>query len=323
MVLLGPKDTYILSELVGGGDLFSYYCRAKLFGEERVADSERQIAWIIYQLLLALQHLHKRGIAHRDLKMENILVVEQHAYSRILLTDFGMAYQADAEKVDGQHAVRSDGSLTAVGTVPYQAPEILEAFRERLHVRQSAPLTTQFGAEVDYWSLGCLVHELLLGQPPFGLSPNDHEAEIYRKTITGEFGFDSLPVSYLSNLARSFIEGLLRKSPTDRLSVSQCLEHDWIVQYGIGFCRLYRKKVSPNWSPVLPIVKTFDSIPEIASTSELYSVVADNLARRKRVQAGVVSEKDCLPSDPNNGHFTRARLLTRTCKRRRMIDLAC
>lgn len=329
MILVGCKYTFILTELIGGGDLFSYYCKAKLIGEERVADAERQVAWCTFQLLLALQYLHKRGVAHRDIKMENILVFEINPYSRILLTDFGMACRSVEYDDNGKAAEKDGVDHAEIGTIPYQAPEIVEAFHLRRSTNQPILSSSQFGSEVDLWSLGCLVHEMLLGQYPFGLSPNDHESEIFRKTMAGELGFDSLPLTYLSNLARSFIEGLLRREPKHRMPIKQGLKHEWIVQFCDSFNTLYRNKVLPKWSRTLPIVKTFDSIPEIASTSNLYSLMTENMARRSpqvespgdHIHACAASERvHKTATAPPSDIAKRMASPSERPKRRRMID---
>lgn len=81
------KFTCILMPRVRGGELFTLILTEYEKGR-RVQDS--LVKWYIYQILKALDFLHKRGIIHRDVKPENILL-EQKSYCRVLLTDFGLA----------------------------------------------------------------------------------------------------------------------------------------------------------------------------------------------------------------------------------------
>ncbi len=92
----------------------------------------------------ALQHAHEQGIVHRDIKPENILLSGDHA----LVADFGIARAANEA---GQQKLTQTGM--AVGTPVYMAPE------------QSSG--DQVGPQADIYSLGCMLYEMLAGEPPF------------------------------------------------------------------------------------------------------------------------------------------------------------
>lgn len=88
-------------------------------------------------MVLVLEFLHEKNVAYRDLKPENVLI-DSHGYIRI--TDFGLSKQ----NVVGNNVAKS-----VVGTPEYLAPEILQ--------------NKGYGKSVDWWTLGCLIYELLTG----------------------------------------------------------------------------------------------------------------------------------------------------------------
>ncbi len=131
---------YIVLDYMAGSDLFDYM-QAKDFnlGEERVRE-------ITYQMALGLKYLHKYGIVHRDLKLENVMMTDATLKSVPKLVDFGLA------KMIGPNEKAEE----PFGTLGYVAPEILEK--------------KPYGVQCDLWSLGCIVYALICSSLPF-----DHE----------------------------------------------------------------------------------------------------------------------------------------------------
>lgn len=146
-VLITESSAFILTELVGGGDLFSYIYSGNFHGADRRADTEQQLAWIVFQILQALKYLHSYGIVHRDLKLENILVGDVNPITRIVVTDFGMARQVVSRNTTEQPRMHS-----FCGTTTYQAPEILSLFREALRGSKDSE-SSGYGPEVDLWQV--------------------------------------------------------------------------------------------------------------------------------------------------------------------------
>jgi serine/threonine protein kinase len=139
--LLGTMETsdhfYLILEYVEGYDLFTFMKRRNF----RVL-SEQQAARIVFQLAGALIYSHSKGIIHRDIKLDNVLV---DANGNVKLIDFGLC-----------EIVATPNTLLQgwVGSLEYAAPEIL--------------LRTPYsGPKVDVWSLGVLFYSLLYGEFPF------------------------------------------------------------------------------------------------------------------------------------------------------------
>jgi serine/threonine protein kinase len=122
--------------------------------------------------MLALNYMHKQGIAHRDLKPENLLCLSNEASDfRLKLTDFGFATLLNPDK-------KPDLSL---GSPLYMAPEL---------VREE-----EYDERVDVWALGCIAFILLSGKPPyFGRS----KEEIYSKIANRSVVYDEKDWRHIS-----------------------------------------------------------------------------------------------------------------------------
>ena len=147
------------------------------------------------QIADALAHAHERGIVHRDLKSQDVVITPE---GRAKVLDFGLAAripQADAEAVTKtQEAIPHAGML--VGTLAYMAPEVL----------RGEPAT----ARSDIWALGVLLYEMASGKPPFsGTTQTDIVSAIIKEQPA------TLPVSVSPGL-RNVIHHCLTKEPARR-----------------------------------------------------------------------------------------------------------
>jgi RAC serine/threonine-protein kinase len=111
--------------------LFYHIGREKRFSEDRVR-------FYAAEILLALHYLHQKGIVYRDLKLENILLDSD---GHIKITDFGLVKEGIGT---------DETTSTFCGTPEYLAPEVLEE--------------EYYGRSVDWWALGVVMYELLVGK---------------------------------------------------------------------------------------------------------------------------------------------------------------
>jgi len=160
---------YMLMELVQGGELWSLvYEKARETAPLRKRGfgcfDEPTTAFYLGCVAAAFEHIHGHGIAYRDLKPENLLV-DKAGYLKVI--DFGFAKQVPwtDPKTNAYH----DKSYTICGTPEYLCPEIIQS---KGHDKA-----------VDYWALGCLAFELLVGRTPFA---DDRQPEIFRKILNSK-----------------------------------------------------------------------------------------------------------------------------------------
>jgi len=197
---------YIVMEFCGGGEVFDHLC-------DHGAMSEVEAAKLVSELAGAIAILHAQGMAHADIKPENLLLTKDgHAK----LVDFGLSCRwADGARVDPNRRF-VDGKEVTVGSLPYWAPEVFE----------HGP-----GLPNDMWGLGVLVFILLTAGHPFDDNGQADEATTKRHIINAEVNWAEWPAD-ASKEARHLVERLLTKEPERRLTIEQLLQHPWIQAAG-------------------------------------------------------------------------------------------
>ena len=141
---------------------------------------------IVAQICLALDHLHRHGVVHRDVKPANIFLRND---GRTTLFDFGLACSAGS----------TGGSELCVGTMEYAAPEQI--------------CGTPVDRRADIYSLGCLLYELVTGRPPFR---GDSSSEIAERQMQREPIAPSHLIADVPSQLEDLLMSMLAKSPAHR-----------------------------------------------------------------------------------------------------------
>ena len=213
---------YMLLEVSLGGELFRYLDECDRLDDEAARFYAASVA-------LVLEYLHTKHIAYRDLKPENLLLSPQ---GYVKLCDFGFAKRV------------IDRTYTLCGTPEYLAPELISM--------------KGHGRAVDWWALGCLVYELLMGYTPFtrgGTLRNavriyaniaDHRKPFYEPDVTDG--------------AKSLVRGLLTHNPLTRLGcrhggARDVKAHRWFN--GFDFDALLARELPPPYIP--PVRSALDT----------------------------------------------------------------
>ncbi|KAK1430386.1 hypothetical protein QVD17_13084 [Tagetes erecta] len=188
-VMATKTKIYLVMELAPGGELFTQLKR-------RGRMKEATARFYFQQLVTTLHFCHQNGVAHRDLKPQNLLLDED---GNLKVSDFGLSALPESKK---------DGLLhTACGTPAFTAPEIVRG-------------KGYDGAKADAWSCGVILFNLLTGYLPFddGNLPN-----MYRKIHNREILFPD----WISKQPRVIIHKLLDPNPKTRMSIETLMGVSW------------------------------------------------------------------------------------------------
>uniref|UniRef100_A0A3Q2QZJ2 non-specific serine/threonine protein kinase n=1 Tax=Fundulus heteroclitus TaxID=8078 RepID=A0A3Q2QZJ2_FUNHE len=168
--------------------------------------NEEQIATVCLSVLRALSYLHTQGVIHRDIKSDSILLTSD---GRIKLSDFGFCAQVSKE-------VPKRKSL--VGTPYWMAPEVISRI--------------PYGTEVDIWSLGIMVIEMVDGEPPYFNEPPLQAMRRIRDNLPPR-----LKESHkVSTVLRSFLDMMLVREPSQRATAQELIQHPFLKLSGPPSC---------------------------------------------------------------------------------------
>ncbi|XXG68342.1 hypothetical protein AAC387_Pa06g1451 [Persea americana] len=189
-VMASKTKIYIVLEFVTGGELFD-----KIATQGRLKEDEARKYF--QQLINAVDYCHSRGVFHRDLKLENLLL---DARGVLKVSDFGLSALPEQ--------VRENGMLyTTCGTPNYVAPEVINN-------------KGYDGAKADLWSCGVILFVLMAGYLPFEES---NLMSLYKKIIKADF---TCP-TWFSTSAKKLIKRILDPKPLTRITVPEIIENEW------------------------------------------------------------------------------------------------
>ena len=182
-IIEDSKNYYIIMEYAKGGELFDYIVKKKHL-------SEKESSIFFYQLINAIEFIHKKNISHRDIKPENLLLK-----SNLILTliDFGLSIQYyDKELLN-----------TPCGSPCYAAPEMIMGKKYN-------------GLYSDLWSCGIVLYAMVCGYLPFEDKDNE---KLYRKIINGKLDFPER----ISFKCKDLIKKILNVNAKKRLSINEAI----------------------------------------------------------------------------------------------------
>lgn len=228
-MLKDSHHIYIVQELLGGGELLQRINKSSSF-------TDSQARHYFRQMVEAVADMHQKGIAHCDLKPENVLF-EGPTSEHLKLIDFGFA-----KSIENNNCLASS---PIAGTLGYSAPEVFEG---RSYALESS----------DLWSLGVILYTMLCGQAPFtprqffghtNLASSAKQMEIIMDKIRrGSFDLAASAWGCVSEEAKDLVKRLLTVDPDRRITMEQLLVHEWLDLNRTAGVRRQLKTIYPEQS---------------------------------------------------------------------------
>jgi len=228
----------LITEFIGGGDLYNAITKFTKFSEETAAS-------IMYQIFSAICYLHSKNIVHRDIKPENILVENWSLKNEdisLKIIDFGTS-----------NYFNPNNKLSLkIGSPYYIAPEVIK---------------NEYDEKCDIWSCGVLMYILIVGKPPFY---GNSVSEIMENVSKGKYDISSTKLfKNVSEKAKSLIKQLLTFDYKKRISATDALNSEWI-QF---FHNNKTSKINPQEAAeVLDNIKNFNAKEKLQHATIAYIV---------------------------------------------------
>ncbi|XP_017262368.1 MAP kinase-interacting serine/threonine-protein kinase 1 [Kryptolebias marmoratus] len=213
---------YLVFEKLRGGSILTHIQNRKHFNELEASKVVKDIAQ-------ALDFLHTKGIAHRDLKLENILCENTDQVLPVKICDFDLG--SGVKLSSACTPITTPELTTPCGSAEYMAPEVVEVFTDE---------ASYYDKRCDLWSLGVILYILLSGSPPFtghcgtdcgwdrGETCRACQSQLFESIQEGKYEFPDKDWAHITKEAKDLISKLLVRDSTLRLSAAQVLQHPWV-----------------------------------------------------------------------------------------------
>mmetsp|Transcript_16931 Transcript_16931/g.43149 ORF Transcript_16931/g.43149 Transcript_16931/m.43149 type:complete len:614 (+) Transcript_16931:105-1946(+) len=226
---------FFVMEFCEGREVFDRIMDHGMIAEKTTKDIVRQSA-------SALNYAHNKGIAHRDMKPENICFCTNDPHdNHIKVIDWGLGFYFGQARM-----------VSAVGSLTYAAPEVLEA-RE----------LDGYTSACDLWSLGVVTYVMLCGKPPFWGNFNEQLKRMKKET----YPMTDSTWQGVSKEAKDLIRSLLKNSPKDRLALEGVLKHPWLKSADNQIDSSIGREVLSN-------------MKQFCNTSQFFSLCVASVARQ-------------------------------------------
>lgn len=192
-----PQYVHIITDLIVGVPLIAW------LEQQGYLTSETTARGMVLDIARALTYLHDRGVIHRDVKLENVMVERREGRLRARLIDYGLACFAGPGQRESE----------PVGTLKYAAPEVIAR--------------TGYTAKADCWSLGVILYILLQGKVPFF---GDSEQQVAYRIQHKRLDFTSSKWGCFSPSCLEVLTGLMRRREAKRLSAGEVLKSEWALE---------------------------------------------------------------------------------------------
>uniref|UniRef100_A0A803LCW9 Protein kinase domain-containing protein n=1 Tax=Chenopodium quinoa TaxID=63459 RepID=A0A803LCW9_CHEQI len=189
-VLYTEDYACLVLEYAPNGDFLTYLTSRNLM-------SEAEARPYFLQLISGVEYLHQKMVAHRDLKLENLLI---DGNFNLKISDFGLS-----AIMNNSYLLRQN-----CGSLQYAAPELIS----------NEPY---YGTQVDAWSCGIILYAIVCGSFPFKDLDRDG---LNKKIMSGQIEF---PDMYLSAEFRDLVTGMLTVCPLNRMTIFEIRQHPWLL----------------------------------------------------------------------------------------------
>lgn len=217
---------YLVFEKLDGGELLKQIERHGKFTEIEASE-------VIRDLAKGLKFIHDKGIAHRDLKPQNILCASANKITPVKICDLDLGSGIRINSQGGS-PLSTPVLRSPVGTFEFMAPEVVELWMD------DTDLDLQYDKSCDLWSLGVIMYILLCGYPPYIMNCGERNCawngnsscdqclhQLFDCIHDGELKFPESEWSSVSESAKDLVEKLLAKRG-ERWSADMVLDHPWI-----------------------------------------------------------------------------------------------